>query len=284
MGFGLDDALNVATWGIYKAVNPSYTTQSQKVLETPEQREARRKLLEFAKTGKIGNYTAGADIGIRPGNYNVTGLEEGGLNSLQNLLTSTLPPQFQMGDTALSTLLNTNPEYIQSQFDPFKAQIQREIRDSETALKRSAGYGGNLYSTNTIRGLGDIRARGNETLTAKLAELTNEALNRRLQAIPLAYQSGTAQEGLTQNRITSAMNYGGLTRDLSNLSTAEFNNELLRRRTEMQAPLNALQSVASTNAQFGVPSVQVPEANPMFDLLLALVSGGSKVAGARGAG
>ena len=275
MGFGME----LATLG--GLLDSGTTTQTQVPLETPEQAQARKDLLKFAQTGTYGNYTAGADIGVGKGNYSTTGIEDQGLSALQNLLKSGIPSQFQMGDNALASLLNTDPAYIQSQFDPFRTQTERLIRDSNDALKRSAAYGGNLYSTNTIQGLGDIQARGNESMTAKLAELTDAALNRRLQAIPLAYQSGTAQEGINQNRINSAMTFGGLTRNLENAGITENNNELIRRRAEMLAPINALQSVASTNTQYGVPSVEVANANPFLDLLKAGVNAGAQYYGAK---
>ena len=318
------------------------TTAEQVPLETKEQREARQALLEFARTGKYGDFTAGADIGVQSGDYSMTGLEQQGQSALERLLGSAIPgvpsqfdmgdqalagffdpandpqraSQYAMGDDALATLLNTDPAYIQSQFDPFKTQVQRQIAESERALKRGAGFAGNLYSTNTIRGLGDIQARGNETLTAQLASLTNDALNRRLAAIPLAYQSGAASEGLTaanlnrrlsavplayqsgaaradidarneginQSRIASAYQYGGLPRALSNAATSESNAELIRRRNESLLPINTLQSVAGQSANFGVPSVTIPEQNPWLDLLNSIVQAGGQYYGSKNTG
>lgn len=237
---------------------------SQVPLETPEQRAARQKLMGFAETGQFGNFQAGAEVPLNYGDYNATGIEQQGLSSLQSLLQSGMPQQFQMGDNALRGLLETDPAAIQAQFDPFKAQVQRQITDSNTALKRNAGFAGNLYSTDTIRNMGDIEARGNETLTSQLANLTNEALNRRLSAIPLAYQSGQAQEGIQQGRIASSQQYGGLTRQLNDASIKARDAEILRRRQELQLPIQAAQTVAGGPPQFGVPEV---ESSPFQDLL-----------------
>ncbi len=286
MGLNIGKTLGaVATGGLSllpDVLNPGSTTQSQVPLETPEQKAARKKLLQFADTGIYNGYQAGADVGIRPGDYGMTGIEQTGQSQLQNLLKSGIPDQYKMGDAALRDLLNPDPNAIQAQFDPFKAQVQRQITDSNTALKRGAGFAGNLYSTNTIRNLGDIQNRGNETLTAQLASLTNDALNRRLQAIPLAYQSGTAQENLNQGRIAASQQFGGLSRTLGNASTDAANAELLRRRAELLQPINAASTVSGQNANFGVPSVTVQNPNPMLDLLTAVISGGSKIAAARG--
>jgi hypothetical protein len=261
--------------------DPGSTTQAQVPLETPEQKAARLKLAEFMNTGKFGGFTAGADIGVKGPDTAMTGVEQSGQTALQKLLNGGIPDQFKMGDQALQGLLNPDPNAIQSQFDPFKAQVQRQIAQSNKDLTRTAGYAGNLYSTDTIQGLGDIQARGNETLTAQLAALTNDALNRRLQAIPLAYQSGNDQQNIQQNQIAASQTYGGLPRILSNTGTEAANAELIRRRNESLLPLQTAQTLAGTNANFGVPDVTVQNPNPMLDLLTAVVSGGSKVLAAK---
>jgi hypothetical protein len=231
----------------------------------------------FANTGKFGDFTAGADAGVKFGDYNMTGAETTGLSELQKLLTSGIPDQFRMGNDALASILNPDPNYVQSQFDPFKTQVQRQIADSTKEAKRNAGYAGNLYSTDAIKRLGDVQARGNETLTSELARLTDSALNRRAAAIPLAYQAGQAQEGINLGRIGASQTYGALPRTLNNAGVAEKNAELLRRRNELLLPINAASTVAGQNANFGVPSVTVQNPNPMLDLLTAIIGGGSKL-------
>lgn len=249
---------------------------SQVPLETPEQRAARQKLLGFANTGQFGDFQAGAEVPLGFGDFNATGIEQQGLSSLQQLLGSGIPDQFKMGDAALQDLLATSPQQIENQFNPFKTQVQRQIGESNAALKRNAGFAGNLYSTNTIQNLGDVQARGNETLTSQLANLTNEALNRRLSAIPLAYQSGQAQEGINLGRIQASQQFGGLTRQLNDASIKARDAEILRRRQELQLPIQAAQTVAGQGSNFGIPSV---ETSPYQDLLNMVGQVGGQYAG-----
>lgn len=216
---------------------------------TPEQLAAQRRLSDFSATGRYGNFEAGADVGLGYGDYGVTGLEQSGLSNLQQLLTSGIPDQFRMGDDALRDFMSTSPDAIEKQFEPFKAQTERVVRDQQTALKRGASFGGNLYSTDTVRNLGDIGARANETMIGKLAELTDTALNRRLQAIPLAYQSGAAQEGIGMGRISASQQYGGLTRQLNDASIKARDAEILRRRQELQLPIQAAESIAGQSGR-----------------------------------
>ncbi|MBL0360414.1 MAG: hypothetical protein IPP70_05035, partial [Elusimicrobia bacterium] len=167
-------------------------------------------------------------------------------------------------DDALQAYLATDPTDVSAQFDPFKQQTERQIADSNRALKRNAGFAGGLYSTNTIRQLGDIQARGNETLTSELARLTDSALNRRLQAIPLAYQSAEAKRNAAIQNVAASQQYGSLTRKLNDAAIKARDAELLRRRQELQLPIQAAQSVAGQSSQFGVPSVTT---SPYQDLM-----------------
>jgi len=251
-------------------------TTEQVPLRTPEQKAAQDALLTFSQTGKFGDFQAGAEVPLGYGDYGVTGIEQQGQTALQALLAGGIPDQYRMGDQALQDFLQTNPQAIQAQFDPFKTQVQRQIGESETAMKRAGGFAGNLYSTDTMRKLGDIQARGNETLTAELARLTNEQANRRLQAIPLAYQSAEAQQGAKLQQISASQQYGALTRQLNDASIKARDTELLRRRNELQLPIKAAEIVAGAQSQWGPTEIQ--NANPYQDLLNTVMTIGTTAA------
>lgn len=238
--------------------------QQQIPLETPEQGAARRKLMDFADTGQFGDFKAGAEVPLGYGDYEMTGIEQQGQSALQDLLDQGLPQQYAAGDAALADYLKTDPTDVSAQYNPFRDQVNRQIKESNRALKRNAGFAGNLYSTDTIRNLGDIQARGNETLTSEMARLTDSALNRRLQAIPLAYQSGDAQQAARLNQIEASQRFGGLTRQLNDASIKARDAELLRRRQELQLPIETAKTVAGQTANYGVPSINT---SPYGDLL-----------------
>lgn len=255
----------MAAPAIGAAMGGGGSTQQQ-VMETPEQRAARQKLMDFANTGKFGNFTAGEEVkGLQFGDYSATSEENQGLTALQGLLRGGIPDQYRMGDEALRGFLSTNPADISAQFDPFKDQVKRQTAEAEGAAKRSAGFARNLYSTDTMRKLGDVQARGNETLSSQLANLTNQALDRRMQAIPLAYQSAESQQNAKMQQISASQQYGALTRQLNDASIKARDAELLRRRSEAKMPIDAAVAVAGGSSNFGVPSVQNP--SPYSDLL-----------------
>lgn len=273
--------MGVATGGASEASRLAYNmlgggdgkTVSQVPLETPEQRAARQMLMRFASTGEFGNFKAGAEVPLSYGDFNMTGIEGQGQSVLQGLLRDGIPEQYKLGDAALRDMLSTAPGAMEKQFQPFSDITDRTMRESDAALRRSAGFAGNLYSTDTIRKLGDVQARGNETKTAELARLADSALNRRLQAIPLAYQSAQGQEGLAMGRVAASQNYGDLTRKLNDASIKARDTELLRRRQELQLPIAAATSVAGSSVPFGIPSVTT---SPYQELLgLAAQIGGS---------
>ncbi len=98
----------------------------------------------------FGNFTAGQDVGLGYGDFNTTGIEDQGLLELQNLLSSSLPEQFAKGNAALDTFLNPDPSFVASQFDPFKAQVEREIGDAVNKTKASL-----LGDSNPLSGISD---------------------------------------------------------------------------------------------------------------------------------
>lgn len=268
-------------WG---ALQPNQTTQNQVPLETPEQRAARIRLNQFSDTGTFGNFTAGAEVPLGYGDYGVTAPEQQGLSTLQQLLQSGTPANYDLVDASLRPILDGSQNGIDSQFQPFVDQVSRQTRNATNAAKANLGYTGNLYSTNAIKDIGQVQAQGNETLASQLAALTNEALNRRVSAGSLALQSAAGREANTQGRIAASQQYGGLTRQLNDASIKARDAELLRRRQELQLPIQAATAVAGSNVPFGVPSVTTQTPSTLMDLLTLAVKGGSAFAGARGAG
>ena len=273
---GLSEVARYMKGGLYDKV-----TQDQVPLETPEQRAARIKLMEFANTGQFGDFKAGEQVPLGYGDYDVTGIEDRGLSSLQALLQSGDPAMFDAGDSAIRDLLNTSQEGLEAQFNPFNTILDRSIRDSGDAFKRSAGFQGNLYSTATNRNLSDLQARGNESRAGELARLTNSALDRKLSATGMAYEAGKARENTALNRVQASQVYGGLTRRLNDEKIKARDAELIRRRQELGMPIQAAQTVAGQNANFGVPSVTTNQPTELMELLKLLVGGGAMFAGAR---
>lgn len=274
----------VATGGASEAWNASSNALSgifgkkNTISEPAEITNMRKLLAQFATTGQYGDFKAGEDVGLGYGDFNMTPLESQGQSALSGLLSSGIPDRFKLGDQALQDLLQTSPDAIEKQFQPFNTITDRNTQEALQSQKRAAAYGGNLYSSRTIKGLGDINAKANETKTAELARLTNAYQDRKLSAIPLAYQSGTSQENIMQNRIAASQQYGGLARQLNDASIKARDSEILRRRQELQLPIQAASNVMGAS---WTPTVST---SPYADLLKMLGTiGGAYFGGPAGA-
>jgi hypothetical protein len=118
----------VGTWGgvaigagaIGSAVigNMGKKKQEQVPLETAEQRAARRKLMGFADTGTFGNFTAGAEVPLGYGDYNMTGIEGQGQSALQDLLNQGLPSQYAAMSGTITPAIG---------YHAFPATVQRGV-------------------------------------------------------------------------------------------------------------------------------------------------------------
>jgi len=255
---------------------------SQEIMESPEQRAARQQLSQFGRTGEFGGLTAGQDLNQTMGSYDMTSLENQGTASLANLIGSGQPGEFDMASASLRDLMDTSEAGIEKMFSPFSNLADRSTMEASDAARRNAAFSGNLYSTDTMRNLGNVAVRGQENKLASLAGLTNDAMNRKLSATGQAVNLGNARENTEQNRIGSAFQYGGLQRQLEDQKFKEQYAETLRKRDEIfGTQLGAVKGVAGNNSQFGVPSVETAKPNPWMDFLNLAAQGGSRYMASR---
>lgn len=232
------------------------TTVKQEPLITPEQQQALSKLMEFMQTGEYGDYKAGEGYSGSLGDFEMTDTEKTGLGNLNALLKSGSPESFQLGKDQLAELFKEGGAYDpyneKGAYAGYKGTVERQTREGVDAAKRSSGFARNLYSTNAIKKIGDVQARGNEALTNKLGDMYESYVGRRASAIPLAFQAGQAEESMGMNRIGAAYQYGGLSRTLANMEADRKYQEWLRKRQDTLAPLNMAQSIYSTPVTWGV--------------------------------
>lgn len=225
----------------------SLFAKSKKVPIPREQIDAWNALLDFGRTGKIGNYEAGANYGGDLGNYDKSNIETQGQSKLMDLLQSGRPELFDAGTNELKNLLTTdtyNPYSETGLYKGFSDSVDRATREGSDALKRSAAFSGSLYSRDTIKRLGNLQEQGQQQKSSRLAELYDTFAQRRLSAVPMAFQAGQSQEALDQGRIGAAFQYGGLDRSLLDAKAKGEYADFIRKQGEKQAQIGAYQSVA----------------------------------------
>jgi hypothetical protein len=270
-------------YGIYKAATSGGSTDvSQIPLMDPAQAEARSGLLSFAKSGSYGGYTAGTPYTGSLGDFGVSALEQGGLNRIGANANAGPGENYTMGADVLKELLTTdkyNPLNNEGVYSGLSGTIDRATREASDALKRNAGYGGSLYSTSTIRNLGQVAARGAETKANTLANMYQQYVGQKLGGVNTALSYDQQQQASKQQQLQNEMTYGGLPRTLNTAKDQADYAEFQRQQQEKQGQVTALTNLAGSNVPFGVPNVSIPNANPWLDVMNLLAGFGGKVVG-----
>lgn len=279
VGVGTAGAAAINTFGGKKS-----SSVSQSPLETPEQAEARRKLLAFSETGKLGDYQAGKAYTGSLGDFGISALETSGLNQIGKNLNSGPGALATLGTGALTDLLGTdkyNPLNQTGMIKGLTDNIDYNTKQATDAAKRSAGYAGNLYSTDAVRNLGNVQAQGNNAKSTTLANLYSQYVQQKFSAIPQAFDAQTSMNAKSQQDLQNAFSYGGLPRSLNTARDQAQYAEFQRQQQEKQGQVGALTSVSGTPSNFGVPSVSIPQANPWADVVGLLAQFGGQYYGSK---
>lgn len=270
-------------YGAYKAFSGSGSSDvSQVPLIDPAQEEARKNLLQFSKTGTMGNYTAGTPYGGSLGDFGLSALESSGLGQVGKNLTSGPGALATLGTGALTDLLGTdkyNPLNQTGMIKGLTDAIDYNTGLATDAAKRSASYTGNLYSTDAVKSLGNVQAQGNNTKATTLANLYSQYVQQKLGAIPQAFAAQQGMDQTAEQHLQDAFTYGGLPRSLNNARDQAQYQEFQRQQQEKQGQVTAGTNLAGSNVPYGTPTVSVPNSNPWMDVMNLLASFGGKVVG-----
>jgi len=244
---------------------------TQVPLQTPEQAAARQALLDIFRTGRFGEEGSelqlGEDLGLPSGFFDVSPEERLGIDATRERFLGGPPSSLtQAIESALSFLDDPTIDPAGT-FEPFKTRVERELQDRSDELRRQAAFTGDLFSTSTVQGLGDVQARGQEVLSEQLANLTNQSLDRRLQAAGQTGSLASLLEAIETGRISDLLGVGGIERNLQNQQVGQQREDLLRQRAEGLSRVDALGSIVGSPTQFGIPSISVPQPSPFQGVL-----------------
>ncbi len=239
------------------------STVQQKPLRTGPQAESEQILLDFAKSGKFGDFEVGGKLkgftpgaalegftpgapleGFTPGerfggplgDFDPTDIEGLGLGKLRGLLQGGLPEslsQAQQTAGAFQSGDRFDPFSETGEFAPFKATVEKNLAEAKDRLKQNAAFQGNLFSSDLVGQLGELEQEGQGQLTGKLAQLFSEFTGRKLDAARLGGDLGAAEEAISQGRIGTASSVGSLTRLLGGQESQAELTEFLRQRGEL---------------------------------------------------
>lgn len=254
-----------------------------------EKIKALQDLSAFSSTGKIGSFTAGERYGQPTGNYLISPTEELATKKLYSSIDAGTPQSIQFGDSALMKLFGRTGDYfdvssLKPNLDAYKDLSEVQTKRGFDAIKRNAAFSGNLYSTDTIRKMGDYQTQSNADINARLADLTQGYMQLQAQSkqnqfsalsslLPQFYNSATTQENINNSRIGNAFNFGGLQRTLSDAKAKDAYSEWLRARQEPLIQLDTMKSL------IGAEPSGYYEPSKWSGLLNALAGAGGASAG-----
>lgn len=251
----------------------------QKPMLTDQQKSAQQALLNFGNTGVTPwGYDFTQGYGGPLGNYSMTPLTQQGQNALSASLTQGMPAVFNTGTGYLSNFLNTP-------FDPnaggaysgLTAGIDTNTQKAIDAQKNQAAWGGNLFSSQNARAIGDINTNAANTKSNILANLYLQNQQQKLSAAGQAVTAGTAENQGQLAQIAASQSYGQLAQQLQDAQAKDAYSAWLTQRQAMLQPLAALTNTAGQNANYGVTSV--PVASPWNNLLNTMSSTGAYLLG-----
>ena len=262
-------------------------TITQEAMLTPEQEKMRSLLGNLATTGKMGDITLGEGYGGNLGNYNMTGLEEGGQSLMAKMLAGGNPEMFNLGTNELRNILSTDkydPYGKDSVYSGFKKQVGREMQESQDTLKRNMSMRGGLSSGGMDRESGLLAERGNTALQSKLAELYQDFANRKTNAASTAINAGVSERGMQSNLVNQAMSVGSLDRLLKDQEAKDKIAEWTRARGEKLTQIDTASKLAYNPVQWGAKSFTLPaqyagEESPWAGVLNQIVGAGANFMG-----
>lgn len=245
-------------------------TVTQQDLRTPEQFQALKDLLSYGEGD-----TTGYDGSL--GNYTMSPAEQAGQTNLMKYITGANPDIFNTGVKSLSDLLSTNkfdPYSDTGEYNGFAQATDLATKQGTDALKRSAAFGGNLFSKDTVNRAGNLQQQGQQQKSNKLAELYRQYVQDKIGAIPQALAAGTTQQNMDLSRISASQQFGALPRILQD---QELKDKFNAFNQNQSAKVGALQTVATANPNLGIPSYTQPATGGPWSSVLNLIaqSGGA---------
>jgi hypothetical protein len=224
-------------------------------------------------SNNLGNYTPGqAYTGSMP-NLQMSGLENLGTDLATKFAQGNMGELFGAGKQQILDTLggkyanaNTSP-YIQSLSNLSKINLQ----DALDQTRASRGALGNYYSTQTVKGEGDVANKSQAQLNSLIGQWMQNERQNQLGAASTAANMGQWE---TMAPMQAAFQYGGLQRTIDQADYENRYRDFERQRSELsQLPGMALQTYQS-NPMYGFMGMNAPQSNASGDLM-SLLGGAS---------
>lgn len=169
---------------------------------------------------------------------------------------------------------------LTNQYDPSTSPFYKSMRDTAMLerkdatdrLNREVGARGKYFSSERVRGQGDIEQRTGNFMQQVLAQMTEAERERKLQAVPQAKSITEAQDAVPLRKITAATSFGSLPRQIEDTDYERLYQDFVRQRQEKQGIVSAAGSFPA-----GSPlSFRAYDQSPFEKYLMPLLQGAAK--------
>ena len=242
-------------------------------LRTPEQKQAAAALQQLGMTGQFGNINLGEAFGGSLGDFQSTGIEQGGLQGLAGLLRQGPSGDVTKARETFGNLADTtfDPSDPTSGFAEFSRQLARSGRESEDILNREAAITGSRFGTGIQRRKVDLGERLQDIRGGRLVDIFQRSRQQQLAGAQGLQSLEQQEQGRRERAIEGALQMGGLERNLSNQQAQAELDEFKRQRGETLSRVGLLSQEASRNPYLGISSI--PGGQTSFQELTSSVLG-----------
>jgi hypothetical protein len=256
-----------------------------KPLLLPGQGEFLREGLEKAKPGAFERLSrAGEEY---PGDLTapMTGIEKGGLDTLEGWLNSPLPSEDSLWGLSRGeyekTLGSDHYDPAEGQYyQAFRTSMARELQEAKDRLAARTSARDQFYTGGRVAGEAEMEEDYLAKMGLVLGGLHERERDRRLGAIPGALNLLGQEEMYPLSRVAGSQQYGGLERYIEQASLDREYQEYMRQMADLGIPLETAMALATFKPDWSSKS----SGGEFWDLLnpAAALGGGGWMGGGGG--
>lgn len=215
-------------------------------MNTPEQKAAIAALNQLAQTGSWGGINLGEGYTGSLGNFDMTGGEQFGLDTLRGLLTS---PDMAKARETYTNLADTkfDPSDPSSGYAAYSKALAKSQKQASDVLNREAAIGGSRFSTGILKEKAGLAEDFSNQQGQFLANLFQNSRSTQLAGAQGLQSLTNTQAGLSNQ----LMNAAALERNLKNQEAQAKFSEWQRARSEKMTQIDLLGTEANRNANIG---------------------------------
>lgn len=221
-----------------------------KPLILPEQRDFLKTGLEESTPGALERLERAGEPYSGELTAPMTGIEKGGLDTLEGWLGSDMPsddPLFGMARGEYEKTLGSDyydpaeGQYYQA----YQQNIKRELQEAKDRLAAKTSARDQFYSGGRVAGEAELEETAMGKLIETLGLLTERERDKRLGVIPSALDLISQGEAYPLQRVNASQEYGGLEREIEQAGLDRQYQEFMRQMQDLGIPLDVAMALTT---------------------------------------